>query len=191
MAARFGTDALPALLTLARATPAEYGPLLLPFTSPDVAALMADWSARLKSVRRLARQWLLRHPAVAARALVPTALGKAGTARRQAGRALLLLHSHGHTGQIHTAAEQYGTPAAAGMQALLTADPLTALPARMPTPPVWAAPGALPRLRLRDGSGALPAPATANLVRMLMISRPDRSFPRKNNNRRASGGFVF
>ncbi|GAA0450563.1 hypothetical protein Aca07nite_54740 [Actinoplanes capillaceus] len=171
--ARFGTDALPTVLTLARATPADYGPLLMPFTSPEVATLMADWAARLKSVRRLAQRWLVRHPGAAARALIPAALGRAGTARRQAERALLLLHDHGHTEQIRAAADGCGPEAAAGVEALFVADPLMALPGRMPTPPEWAAPGVLPPVRLRDGSGALPVEAAANLILMLMISRTD------------------
>ncbi|MEU4620606.1 DUF4132 domain-containing protein [Actinoplanes sp. NPDC023801] len=175
-AGRFETDALPALLTLARSAPADYGPLLMPFVSTELATLMADWSARLKSVRRLARQWLLRHPAAAARALIPAALGRAGTARRQAGRALQLLHEHGHSGDIRTAAAGYGPAAATGVQALLAADPLAALPARMPVPPEWAAPAVLPPVLLRDGSGALPAEAVTNLVRMLMISRFDEPY---------------
>jgi hypothetical protein len=176
VAARFETDALPALLTLARPAPADYGPSLMPFTSPEVATLMADWSVRLKSVRRLARQWLLRHPAAAARALIPAALGKAGTARRQAERALLLLHEQGRTEQVRAAAAGFGPRAAAGVEALFVADPLAVLPSRMPTPPEWAAAAVLPPVRLRDGSGALPAEAVANLVRMLMISRFDEPY---------------
>lgn len=175
-AARLGTDALPALLTLARATPADYGPLLMPFTSPEVAALMADWSARLKSMRRLAQRWLFRHPEAAARALIPAALGKAGTARRQAERALLLLHGHGHAERVRAAAADYGPEAAAGVEALFTADPLADLPSRMPSPPEWAAPGALPPVRLHDGAGALSAEAVANLILMLMISRPGEPY---------------
>ncbi|MEV0902316.1 DUF4132 domain-containing protein [Actinoplanes sp. NPDC049802] len=172
-ATRLGTDLLPTLLTVARAAPADHGPLLMPFTSPQVAAQMADWSARLKSMRRITREWLLRHPAAAARALVPAALGKTGNARRQAERALLLLHDHGHTEQIREAAAGYGPQAAAAVETLFTADPLLALPSRMPTPPQWVAPGLLPPVRLRDGSGALPPDAAANIVLMLMISRPD------------------
>ncbi|SDS36315.1 DUF4132 domain-containing protein [Actinoplanes derwentensis] len=175
-AGRLGTDVLPVLLTFARATPGDYGPLLMPFTSPEVALLMADWSARLKSVRRLAQRWLTRHPEAAARALIPAALGKAGTARRQAERALLLLHGSGHTEQVRVAATGYGPEAAAGVEALFAADPLAALPTRMPPPPGWAAPGVLPPVRLRDGSGALPAEAVTNLVLMLMISRPDEPY---------------
>jgi hypothetical protein len=175
-AARFGADALPALLTLARDTPADYAHLLLPFASPGVATLMADWLARLKSKRVLAHRWLRRHPAEAARALIPAALGKAGPARRQAERALLLLHTGGHADQVRAAARSYGPEAAAGIETLLTTDPLTVLPARMPAVPAWVEPVLLPRVRLRDGSGPLPAEAVLNLVTMLMISRPGEPY---------------
>jgi hypothetical protein len=172
-AARFETDALPALLALAAEAPADFAPLLSPFASPGAAVLMADWLARLKSLRRPAHRWLMRHPAPAARALVPPALGKAGAARRQAERALLMLHAGGHTELVRAAAASYGPEAAAGVERLLTTDPLTVLPARMPAVPDWVAPVLLPRVRLRDGSGPLPAEAVLNLVTMLIISRPD------------------
>ncbi|MDR6316963.1 DUF4132 domain-containing protein [Actinoplanes couchii] len=174
--ARFGTDAMGPLVLLARAQPAEFGPLLMPFTSPEVTVLMADWQARLKSVRGLAQQWLLRHSAVAVRTLVPAALGRAGAARRQAERALLLLHAHGRTAEIRSAAAGYGPQATAGVEALFDTDPLMALPARMPAPPEWAPAPLLPPVRLRDGSGALPAEAVTNLLRMLMISRAQEPY---------------
>ncbi|MEU8665258.1 molybdate metabolism regulator, partial [Actinoplanes philippinensis] len=75
-AARYETDALHGLVAVARERPADYGPLLLPFTSPEVAELIADWLARLKSMRRLAQTWLARHPPAAARALNPPAQGR-------------------------------------------------------------------------------------------------------------------
>ena len=170
---RFGVDALPAMVAAARSSPAEYGALLLPFTSPDLAVQMADWLARLKSVRRLAHAWLLRHPAEAARALIPPALGKPGVARRQAERALLLLHVNGYTEQIRAAAGSHGPEADAAVETLLATDPLTVLPSRMPAHPAWAGAGLLPPVRLRDGSGALPVDAAANLVTILAISKPD------------------
>ncbi|GAA4934828.1 DUF4132 domain-containing protein [Actinoplanes utahensis] len=176
-AVRFGADALPTMLAAARTAPAEYGPLLLPFTSPELAVHMADWLARLKSVRRIAHAWLLRHPAEAARALVPPALSKPGVARRQAERALLLLHTNGHTEQVQAAAAGYGPEAADALEELLATDPLIVLPARMPVAPAWAAAALLPPVRLRDGSGALPGEAAANLVTMLAIAKPDDPYP--------------
>ncbi|MEU8660472.1 DUF4132 domain-containing protein, partial [Actinoplanes philippinensis] len=78
--------------------------------------------------------------------------------------------------RVRAAATGYGPEAVAAVETLLTVDPLTAVPARMPTPPAWASPVLLPPVRLRDGSGALPAEAAGNLVRMLMISRPDEPY---------------
>jgi hypothetical protein len=171
-ASKYETDALPGLLAVAREKPADYGPLLMPFASPQVVELVADWLARLKSMRRLAQAWLERHPAEAARALVPAALGKAGPARRHAEKVLL----HLPAGHVRAAAAGYGPEAAVAVDTLLAADPLMAAPSRMPSPPAWAAPALLPPVRLRDGSGALPAEAVGHLVSILMISRPDAPY---------------
>ncbi|MEV4343826.1 DUF4132 domain-containing protein [Actinoplanes sp. NPDC049596] len=173
VAERFGADALPAAIELARHSPAETAPLLMPFVSPDLAVLMAGWLARLKTTRAYALQWLLRHPSAAARTLVPAALQKPGAPRREAEQALLALHTNGHGETVRATAEMYGSEAATAVGALLDTDPLTVLPAKMPPVPAWAVPGLLPPVRLRDGSGALPAAAVTNLISILAISRLD------------------
>ncbi|SNY54520.1 DUF4132 domain-containing protein [Paractinoplanes atraurantiacus] len=170
---RFETAFLPVVVSLARQSPGEYAPLLAPFTSPEVAVLMAGWLARLKTTRQHASQWLLRHPAAAARALVPPALQKPGAARREAEQALLALAVNGHGDAVRAAAETYGAQAAAAIGVLLGTDPLSVLPAKMPPVPSWAVPGLLPPVRLRDGSGALPPEAVTSLVSILAISRLD------------------
>ncbi|MFF5077222.1 DUF4132 domain-containing protein [Actinoplanes sp. NPDC000266] len=170
---RFGTALLPVIVSLARQAPGEYAPLLAPYTSPELAVLMAGWLARLKTTRQHALQWLLRHPAAAARALVPPALQKAGAPRREAEQALLALHLNGHGDAVRAAASSYGPEAAAAIGVLLDTDPLTVLPAKMPPVPSWAVAGLLPPVRLRDGSGALPAEAVTSLVSVLAISRLD------------------
>ncbi|MEU4240113.1 DUF4132 domain-containing protein [Actinoplanes sp. NPDC026619] len=172
IAARFELDALPAMLHLAQRTN-EIAPAFLPFTAPVIAVQMADWLVRLKSVRRLALTWLLRHAAPAARALVPPALDKPGPARRQAERALLALHANGHTEAVRAAAASYGPAPAAAIETLLATDPLTVLPARLPPAPAWAVPGLLPPVPLRDSAGALPADAVANLLTVLAVSKLD------------------
>lgn len=174
--ARFGLDALPAALAVARRSPADAGRILSPFFSVEVALLMAEWFARLKSVRATALAWLLRHPARAARALVPAALARAGVPRRQAENALLALHHNGFGDTVRAAAREYGAEAAAAVDALLDSDPLTMLPARMPVLPGWATPGLLPSIRLRDGSGVLPVEAVTNLISVLAISRLDAPY---------------
>lgn len=171
--ARFELDALSPVMLLVRERPGEGAGLLLPFASPAIAVLIADWLARLKSVRRSALAWLLRHPEAAARALVPPALGKAGQARRQAERALFTLHANGHTEAVRTAARGYGEIAGDAIETLLATDPLAVLPARMPAVPGWALPGLLPPVRLRGGAGALPADAVTNLITVLMLSKLD------------------
>ncbi|GAA2645640.1 DUF4132 domain-containing protein [Paractinoplanes durhamensis] len=175
VAARFEVDALKPMLHLAQRT-AEIAPALLPFSTPELAVQMADWLARLKSARRLALTWLLRHPATAARALVPAALGKAGTARRQAESALFALHTNGHTEAVRAAGISYGPVAAAAIDTLLATDPLAVLPAKLPATPPWAVPGLLPPVPLRDGAGCLPADAVTNLLTVLALSKIDEPY---------------
>ncbi|WP_433796088.1 DUF4132 domain-containing protein [Actinoplanes sp. CA-252034] len=170
-AARFGLDALPLLQAAAERVP-TLADVLLPYTSPAIATLMADRYARVKSARPAALAWLLRHAGSAARALIPAALGKAGPARRQAETALLALPAD----TVRAAASGHGPAAAAAVDALLARDPLTLLPARLPANPAWAVPAMLPPIRLRGGSGALPPAAVDTLITMLAISRMDEPY---------------
>ncbi|MGI5242506.1 DUF4132 domain-containing protein [Dactylosporangium sp. CA-139066] len=175
-AVRFGVDVFPPLVDALRARPAD-GELAMPFVSPEIALLMADWHARLKSARRTATAWFRAHPAAAARALVPAALGKAGPQRRAAEQALVMLAGAGQRDTVTQAAEGYGPAAAKAIGDLLDADPLVRhLPARIPLPPEWADPAALPPVRLRDGAGTLPASAVRHLLTMLMMSRPGEPY---------------
>jgi hypothetical protein len=122
LAVRFGVDALPALLATARRHPRYNVEPLMPFAAGEVAVQMADWYARLRSLRAAAVAWFTRHPAVAARALVPPALGKAGKARRQAENVLRLLVAEGFGEHVRAAASGYGPQAEAGVDTLLRTD---------------------------------------------------------------------
>ncbi|WP_345630103.1 DUF4132 domain-containing protein [Rugosimonospora acidiphila] len=169
--ARHGLAALPVSLDLAGKVPTANSKLLLPYASVEVVAHMASLLGRLKSLRGLAMSWLERHWAYAARALVPAALGKAGPARRAAEEALRLVAVR-HRDGVLAAADGYGQPARAGVEALLNVDPLRLLPARVPALPSWAEPGLLPRILLKDRSAALGDRATRHLCTMLAISKP-------------------
>ncbi|MFI0424106.1 WGR and DUF4132 domain-containing protein [Spongiactinospora sp. 9N601] len=175
--ARFELAALPLALHCARKSPVQIARALLPFADPEVAVLMADCLARLKSVRATALAWLDRHPDAAARALVPAALGTLGPARRQAEEALTALIAAGHRDAVRRAADGHGPAAEAAISGLLDADPLDTLPARMPTLPGWADPSILTPLHLRDGAGALPVEAARHMIMMLAISRPGEPYP--------------
>ncbi|NUR29295.1 MAG: hypothetical protein HOV83_26210, partial [Catenulispora sp.] len=72
--ARFGVEALPAVLNALRTDLASNAELILPLGCSELAPIAADWNARLKTARTVAQAWLRRHPGVAARALVPAAL---------------------------------------------------------------------------------------------------------------------
>ncbi|WP_433731524.1 DUF4132 domain-containing protein [Actinoplanes sp. CA-051413] len=170
-AARFGLDALPLVQGAAERSPALTD-ALLPYASPAIAVFMADRYTRVKSARPAALTWLLRHAEAAARALVPAALGKAGTARRQAEAALLALPA----ATVRSAASAYGPAAASAISSLLARDPLTLLPARLPANPAWAVPAMLPPVRLRDSSGALPLAAIDALITMLAVSKMDEPY---------------
>lgn len=169
IAARFEFDAVPALLHLIRhGGAADAAEALLPFGTTEVAAAMADAFVRLKTARQAAGAWLDRHADVAAHALVPAALGKPGKERRTAEAVLRVLDP----AMVAKAAAAYGTQAADGIAAVLAADPLDVLPARIPKVPAWLDIASLSQLVLRDG-GALPHQAVANVVTMLALSKPD------------------
>ncbi|NUW36005.1 DUF4132 domain-containing protein [Nonomuraea sp. SMC257] len=174
--ARFELDALPLVLDSARRNPGAVAPSLLPFAAPEVAVLMAEWLARLKSVRATALAWLARHPRAAARALIPAALGKPGVARRQAEQALTVLAAGGNRDVVVEAAAGYGPVAEDAIAGLLSADPLDALPARMPVLPEWADVAILTPIELRGDAGALPAEAVRHVLTMLAISRPGEPY---------------
>ncbi|MBY8851073.1 tetratricopeptide repeat protein, partial [Saccharothrix sp. MB29] len=81
---RFGERAIGPVLHIASFHPASAGPLLGPLVSTEVAERVADWASRLKSARAGAVAWVRRHPAHAARFLLPAAVGPTGPARRAA-----------------------------------------------------------------------------------------------------------
>ncbi|MEW9533096.1 WGR and DUF4132 domain-containing protein [Microbispora sp. NPDC049125] len=170
--ARFELAALPLVLDCARRSPGAMAPVLLPFAGPEIAVLMADWLARLKSVRATALAWLARHPEAAAMALIPEALGRPGPARRQAEQALAALAAGGNRDVVAAAATGYGPVAEAAIADLLSADPLDALPAKMPALPEWAEVAIVTPIHLRGDGGALPVEAARHVVTMLAISRP-------------------
>ncbi|GIF69021.1 hypothetical protein Ais01nite_70560 [Asanoa ishikariensis] len=169
--ATHGVTALPATMHVAKALPASCTDLLMPFASAEVAERMAEALARLKSLRPHAIAWLDRHPAYAARALTPAALGKPGPARRAAEGALRQIAAR-HRDAVLAAADDYGPAARAGVEELLGADALELLPARIPQLPVWAEPNLLPRILLADRSAALSPEAARHLCTMLAISKP-------------------
>lgn len=177
LVARFGAEALPPVLHLARRRPAEFAQLLGPFAAPEAAVLAADWLSRMKSARSVASAWLDRHPATAARTLIPLAVGKPGKARDAAELALRTLAGGGHGDVVAAAAAEYGEAVSAAVAAIAADDGTRALPKVMPAIPDWADPKVLPQILLKGRQTALPEAATAHLVTMLAVSQPEKPYP--------------
>ncbi|GAA1499622.1 hypothetical protein GCM10009827_002390 [Dactylosporangium maewongense] len=172
-----GADALhavPDLVALSREMVTETTLRLLPFTGPELADLMMELRVKSRSAwtRDLARQWLSRHPAAAARDLVPPALEEPGPRRELAGHALLALATDGHRDLVLTAADNYGSAAGAAIRAMLDTDPLELLPSTLPKIPRWVGVPTLPTIRLRDGVRTLPVESARHVVTMLSLSQP-------------------
>jgi hypothetical protein len=176
IAARFELDALGVVTELARLDPTNCGRVLLPYLSDEVALLMADWLARLKQAGKTARAWFGRHGLAAVPALLPDALGKAGAARRAAENALRLIAERHGAEAVAAAARAHDERAAAPVEALLSADPLDVLPAKIPATAGWADARLLPQLLLRDRAHALPAAAAQHVVTILAMSKPGEEY---------------
>jgi hypothetical protein len=177
LASRYGLLAYRPLVAAATANPRQAGEVLLPYTSPEIAAIMADWLTRLKTAQPVAQAWLDRHADDAAEFLLPPALGPDGAGRRAAETALRHLVRTGHEAAVSAAAARHGAAATGAVAALLAADPLDVLPARMPVPGGWADPAVLPQIRVRDGEHALPDRAVPHVLVVLALSKPEDGYP--------------
>ncbi|MFV2178856.1 DUF4132 domain-containing protein [Actinomadura sp. LOL_016] len=170
--ARFETDAAGPALFAARRTPASnVAEILLPLLTDEIARTMADWLHRLKTAGGTARAWFARHGLAAVPVLVPDALGKADASRRAAETALRLVAGRHGPDPIVETARVHGGEAAAAIEAMLAADPLDNLPAKLPATG-WADPRVLPQLLLRGRAHALPDDVTRHVVTMLAMSGP-------------------
>ncbi|HEX7306253.1 DUF4132 domain-containing protein [Lentzea sp.] len=167
LGARFGFDALPPLLRIVESNSGS-AVVVLPFATPEVAALMADWLVRLKQVRKVAIEWLGRHRETAARFLIPPALGKAGAERRNAEAALRYLHGMG----VDVVALAPTPESAAALEAFLAVDPVEVLPARLPAIGDWADTRLLPQVLLKDRKHALSPEVARHLLMTAALSKP-------------------
>lgn len=167
-----GDDALEFTYRAVMTRPNSHAPALLPIEGAEVAARMAEWLVRAKSLRPLARSWLERHPDAAARDLIPSALAKPGKERTAAEAALRVLDQAGHRETIRREAAAYGTDAASAIDAALDADPLQRLPTKIPSAPAWLDPAHLPQVLLPGRGRALPPEAVGHICTMLALSKP-------------------
>jgi predicted DNA-binding WGR domain protein len=166
--ARFGVDALPLALHLAPNRRDEMADLVLPLVSLETARFVARWPLKVKTARDISARWLRRHPAHAARFLVPDAVGPAGKERTAAEAVLRQIPD-----QAREAAAEYGPEVAEVVDRLLSVDPLVLLPKAIPVPGAWADPIVLPPVLLRGTGQALPAESVRHLLTVLALSTLD------------------
>ncbi|MFB7716882.1 DUF4132 domain-containing protein [Nocardia sp. NPDC056100] len=173
--ARFGAEVLPLVLSHAKVSAYDYGPALLPVRTAEIAVLMADWLVRLKSARRIAREWFARHGLAAVPLLTPDALGKTRVPREKATAALILIAEKYGANEVVGAARCHGDEAAAGVEAILSAASdhgADAGPVERPAKPPklpWLDRNKLPRLLFHDGT-ELSAEAEERLLGGLALS---------------------
>jgi hypothetical protein len=168
---------LPALLKFAADRPAIGLALCMPFAcseiAPIAAAILRGGSG---ANRRLAQRWLRKHAALAARTLVAQSQSSEAKARSDAEFALRMLAAQPDgTARLDAAIASLGDAGSAQLARVLTFDPLSLFPTRLPTLPEFWRPSMFSRLRLADGR-LVPLPALAALGTMLAFDKPDRPY---------------
>ena len=167
--ARHGEAALPGLQRYVQSQ-AETGlDMVLPVDAPQLVPTAMHALRKLKKARAAASAWIKAHPLTTLKAAFPLAFGSVKAGHDDARFTLRWMAANGFEAQAREVAADYGPAMSAAFQALLDADPLLVLPARMPKLPSFFVAASFRRPALRDG-GALPLPAIEHLGSMLAIS---------------------
>ena len=167
------TDDADLATTLIRKADAKDAWAYLPAVAcPQVAWAMLD-SLSTKTRRAHALEWMERHPAYAARAWVPHALGRPTRWQREALAALRRLVDLGHGQAVEDGARVYGDHVAAAWSTLLTMDPLDHLPAKRPKTIGFWLPAALPRPQVKGQEAVLSLSQVEVAAMMLAMSPLD------------------
>ncbi|MCC3764337.1 DUF4132 domain-containing protein [Glycomyces sp. TRM65418] len=168
---RFGAEAADrAVAAVARHH--QFTAALLPIRGVAAARLAAE-RLGLKSARPQAAAWFDRHGVDAAALLVPDALGTDPARRRAAETALAHLARTVGPDAVRDAARPYGPEAFEAVSALMDADPLEPVGARIPKPGPWANAAMLPQVLLAGRERAVPAAAVPHLVTVLALGAPE------------------
>lgn len=164
IAARFEVAAAGLVLHAVRLDD-EQLPVLLPFFTAEIAALMAVWLKKPKHARPVAAQWLARHATAAALALTPAAVGPRGAGRSSAQEALTVITAAGHGDAVLAAAAHCDPAAAAKVRNLIETTAADGA-----EPPAWVNVDLLPTV--------LSEPQTRRIVALLATSAPNAELQR-------------
>ena len=175
--ARFGDAALPGFARFLAAHPEANLGLAKVADSPLIAPLVLQALRQRKKLRAQAAAWLRRYPATALDVALAQAFGTGPKVDRDdAQYGLRWFVANGFEAEARAAAAARGEAMVQALQALVDADPLLVLPARVPRLPSFFIAPALSRPMLRDGRGALGPSAIEHLGTMLAISELDAPY---------------
>lgn len=169
--ARHGEAALPGLVAYAETNPEMGLDIALRVDSTRLVPTALHALRNLKKAKAPAMAWLRAHATTALTAALPLAFGRAHAARDDARFALRWFAANGLEDETRQVAARYGDPLPQALQALLDADPLLVLPARLPKLPGFFVAASFRRPELRNGGGALPVVAMEHIGTMLAISK--------------------
>ncbi len=163
-----GPEAIPLIAKLAARSPVNNVDLLLHLISPHAMVAIAPLLGKAREAPRV-RAWMLEHADVAAKGLVPAAVGKDPKLHAPARAALAMLIANGKGAEVEAAAKAISVD-------LRRAAPDDTLPAPGKMPP-FADAGALPAPVLTKTGAKLPRKAVANLLAVLSVLPKDATHP--------------
>lgn len=175
MLARHGAAALPGLVRHVQSNVLDGLPHAAAVDSLQLVPSVLHALTRLKKGRAPAIDWISAHPRTTLIGAIPAAFGKDRQAAVNAQQALRWMADNGFAEPMREVAAEYGGDAVVAAQAVLDADPMHVLPARMPKLPTFFVPASFRRPELREG-GALPVAAIEHIGSMLAISKADAPY---------------
>ncbi len=169
---------LPGFVNALSRYPQENLSVAIWFAASELAPVVARAFNKLKSLREVAREWLLTYPEHAITGLLPAALGKAGEAQDSARLAIRLLIDNGHQPLLEQVSRRYNQPEVMeAVSALLALDPLDNHPTKIPPLPAFYQPALWTRPLLQEQGLALPNEALKTLGEMLRFPTDESIYP--------------
>jgi Domain of unknown function (DUF4132) len=170
LTARFGVEAVPGLMKLAKRRVDLAAEALSYIVAPQVAPIMAEVIGKKKAAKTAAF-WFETYPEVALHGLIPNVVGSHGIARTQAESALQRFEKD----QILRVASQYPEPVLKAVREFLSSDPLLRYPDLPSKLPEFAEPELLPPLETRSGK-SLPEGAVREFLTMLCLTSREQPY---------------
>ncbi|TAG25648.1 MAG: DUF4132 domain-containing protein [Burkholderiales bacterium] len=177
LVAEQGVATVSGLLAYLQCWPDKGMPLVEKIDSPQLVDAVLHIARNLKKAKNDALAWLRRHPRTVFFKALPTAFApKHSPARDNARHGICWLANQGFEALAREVAQAYGAQMPVALDALLSADPLLALPNKMPKLPSFVVPAAMRRPELLNGM-SLPPEAVNHIAGMLTISSLETPYP--------------